>query len=90
VTLEDPADCGRFSVRTTGDAVGLAGAIEAAGVGRLDDDEALVDVDAVRRLAAGGVGDGWEDDFAAMLAYAGTKGWLADDGRAIRAHVEAD
>jgi hypothetical protein len=54
----------------------------------MDGDEALVDVDAVRRLAVGRVGPGWEGDFAAMLDYAATKGWIADDGRAIRAHIE--
>ncbi len=29
----------------------------------------------------------WGEQFAGMLAYAGTKGWIEDDG-AIRAHVE--
>ena len=48
----------------------------------------LVAVDAVRRLAAGSVGATWEDDFAAMLDYARSKGWLSDDGASIRAHVE--
>lgn len=31
---------------------------------------------------------GWESDFTAMLAYAGGKGWLTDDGAGIRAHCE--
>ncbi len=88
VALEDPEDCKAFSVRVRGDRAGLAGALESAGVGRMDGDEALVEVDAVRRMAAGRVGDGWEGDFAAMLDYAGSKGWIADDGRSIRAHVE--
>jgi hypothetical protein len=54
----------------------------------MDGDEALVEVDAVRRLATGRVGPAWEGDFAAMLEYAEGKGWIADDGRSIRAHVE--
>jgi hypothetical protein len=29
----------------------------------------------------------WGEGFAGMLAFAGTKGWIEDDG-AIRAHVE--
>ena len=29
-----------------------------------------------------------DDDFAAMLDYARSKGWLSDDGASIRAHVE--
>jgi hypothetical protein len=91
VVLVDPADCGRFhvAVRGTGDAVALDGALRSASVGGLDGDgEALVLVDAVRRLAAGSVGDTWDADFAAMLGYAGSKGWLSEDGSSIRAHVE--
>ena len=88
VGLADPEDCKGFSVRVRGERSGLAGALESAGVGRMDGDEALVEVDAVRRLAAGRVGPGWEGDFAAMLEYAGGKGWIADEGRSIRAHVE--
>ena len=42
----------------------------------------------MRRRAAGRVADGWDADFAAMLRYAEGKGWIADDGRSIRAHVE--
>jgi hypothetical protein len=89
VALEDPEDCRAFSVRLRGDRSRLGAALEAAGVGRMEGDEALVEVDAVRRMAAGRVGSSWEGDFAAMLEYAGTKGWIADEGRSIRAHVEA-
>ena len=88
VTLEAPEDCTAFSVRLSGPRDGLATALEAASVGRMDGDEALIQVDAVRRMAAGRVGPGWEDDVAAMLRYAEGKGWIADEGRAIRAHVE--
>jgi hypothetical protein len=88
VGLTDPEDCTAFAVRVRGDRAGLAGALGSAGAGRMDGDEALIAVDAVRRLAAGRVGDGWEDDFAAMLRYAEGKGWIADGGRSIRAHVE--
>ena len=88
VGLEDPADCKAFSVRLRGDRARLGAALESAGVGRVDGDEALIQVDAVRRLAAPQVGPAWEGNFAAMLEYAGTKGWIADEGRSIRAHVE--
>jgi hypothetical protein len=99
VVLEDPADCGRFHVAVrgeddaavsgAGDAVALDHALRSKSVGNLDGDgEALVLVDAVRRMAAGSVGDTWDDDFAAMLRYAGSKGWLSEDGASIRAHVE--
>jgi hypothetical protein len=88
VALDDPEDCKAFSLRVRGDRAGLGGALEAGRVGRMDGEEALVGVDAVRRLAVRRVGPGWEGDFAAMLDYAATKGWIADDGRAIRAHIE--
>ncbi|HVA03527.1 MAG TPA: hypothetical protein VMU64_07215 [Acidimicrobiales bacterium] len=91
VTLEEPADCKRFHVMVRGGAGAgaLDEALRASAVGCLDGDgEALVFVDAVRRLAAGTVDESWEADFVAMLGYAGSKGWLSDDGASIRAHVE--
>jgi len=88
VALEDPEDCKGFSVRVRGDRAGLGAALESAGVGRVDGDEALIEVQAVRTMAAGQVGDGWEGDFTAMLRYAEGKGWIADEGRSIRAHIE--
>jgi hypothetical protein len=58
------------------------------------DGEVLVPPDLVRRLAGeNAVGRGapldaeWEPGFTAMLEYAATKGWIADDG-SIRLHVE--
>jgi hypothetical protein len=90
VTLEEPADCARFAVVVggSGDAPALERALVSASVGRMEQDEALVAVAAVRRLASGSVGVGWEEDFTAMLEYAGGRGWLTEDGVAIRAHVE--
>ncbi|WP_130291492.1 hypothetical protein [Pseudonocardia sediminis] len=45
-------------------------------------------VEAVRRMAKGRVGEDWPADFDAMLAYAGSKGWLTDDRVGIQAHCE--
>jgi len=90
VTLADAADCTRFHVAVAGpgDAAALDAALRADAAGELDGDgEALVRVDAVRRLAAGAVGESWGPDFAAMLDYARSKGWLSEDGSLIRAHV---
>jgi hypothetical protein len=89
VTLEEPADCTRFDVSATG-AGGVARLSEvliANAVGRAEGD-AFIDVDAVRRLAAGRVDDAWEADFTAMLDFARTKGWLDATGSAIQAHIE--
>jgi hypothetical protein len=90
VTLAEPDDCTRFDVRVLGpgDTGDLDRALVGASVGRMGETGALVDVAAVRRLASGSVGDGWEGDFVAMLDYARGRGWLTDDGAAIEAHIE--
>jgi hypothetical protein len=90
VSLVDPDDCTAFDVivHGSGAADDLDQALAGASVGRLEQGEALVTVAAVRRLASGSVGDGWESDFLAMLDYARRRGWLTEDGHAIRAHVE--
>ena len=93
VSIAEPADCTRFSVAARGPGGGRAldDALRAAGAGRVaDDGDARVAVDAVRRMAAGSVGAGWDDDFAAMLGYAESKGWMHEGGTEIQAHVEWD
>jgi hypothetical protein len=98
VTLAGAEDTGKFAVRVAGppDASGqrdadvhrLGDVLAAAGVGRLGPgDHAFIRPDAVRFNAAGQVGEGWEERFAAMVDDADSRGWTADDGW-IRAHVE--
>jgi hypothetical protein len=68
----------------------LAAALAAHQVGHVDPDGSIrVVPDAVRRLAGSDlpVTDQWESGFRAMIDYAATRGWVADDGT-IRAHVE--
>jgi hypothetical protein len=65
----------------------LGAVLREADVGRIEGEDAFVTVAAVRRLAEG-VGDEWENDFQAMLDYAGTKGWLDESGAANQPHVE--
>jgi hypothetical protein len=95
VTLEEPEDTKRFQVTVVGgDSVGLVfGALVDAAAGRLDGDDAQgpiawIAVDAVRRMARGRVGPEWDAELDGMLAYAKGKGWLDDNGNAIRAHLE--
>jgi hypothetical protein len=90
VDLVEPGDCTRFHVAVRGgDASGLEAALAADGVGRLlPSGDALIDTAAVRRLAQGRVAEEWDGEFAGMLRYAGSKGWLDDTGTAIQAHVE--
>jgi hypothetical protein len=95
VVLREPEDTGSFALRVAGPADAapvshgehLARVLEATGVGRLGPDgDAYVASDALRFMAAGQVDDGWDEQFESMLAYAGTRGWLDDDG-AVQAHV---
>lgn len=90
VTLEEPEDTTRFHVEVVGgDNVGLVfGALVDAAAGRLEGDDAWITVDAVRRMARGRVGPGWDGELDAMLEFARSKGWLDENGNAIRAHVE--
>ena len=98
IGLDEPDDCKRFHVvahvavngggNDRADPDGLGRVLVDHEAGRLDGDDAWVQVDAVRRLAAGRVGAGWESDFAGMLAFARDKGWLDASETAIRAHVE--
>jgi hypothetical protein len=83
VTLDEPADFKAFKVVVaSGDGGGLFS------VGRLAHrDTAWINAEAVRTLAAGAATPAWEEGFAAMLAYAQTKGWL-DAAGDIQAHVE--
>ena len=91
VTLEEPADCTRFHVAVRGDDLGqVDNALTGAGVGRIEGDHAFVTIEALQRLAEGRVPDSWDGDFAAMLDYARTKGWLDPSGTAIQAHLELD
>jgi hypothetical protein len=88
--LDDPDDCGRFSVAADA-GVDAGAALAGQGLGgpvEGDPGHVWVAVDGVRRLAAGRVGDGWDERFDGMLAYARTKGWLDDTGSAIKGHVE--
>jgi hypothetical protein len=90
VTLEEPDDTKRFHVAVVGgrDIRLVFGALVDAAAGRLEGEDAWITVDALRRMAAGRVDPAWDDDFAAMLDYARTKGWLDENANAIRAHVE--
>jgi hypothetical protein len=88
VRLEDPADCRRFHVVHDGP-VPLEAALRAAAAGYAERTEAMIDVSWVRGQAHDRVGADWPANFAAMLEYAATKGWLSADRGHVRAHVEA-
>jgi hypothetical protein len=89
VSLAEPADFGRFHVQVVGGWDEGAADLLLGGVGRLESIErAWIDVRAVRVLAGDVVDEEWDTGFDAMIDFAGSKGWLSEDGTAIQAHVE--
>jgi hypothetical protein len=90
VSLEEPEVTSQFHVRVVGgDDIRLVfAALVDAAAGRLEDGDAWITVDSVRRMARGRVGPGWDDALATMLDFARSRGWLDERGNAIKAHVE--
>jgi hypothetical protein len=89
LTLLEPSTFTAFHVEVVGGDVDddrLADVL--APHGRLVDDHAWIDVDAVVALAGDAVDDGWREGFDAMVAYARDSGFLSGDGTAIRAHLK--
>jgi hypothetical protein len=84
--LEEPENTGRLAVVVVGD--GDAELPLRAFGARLEADHAWIELESLKAAAAGHVPDGWIADFDEMVAFAASRGWLSDDGRAVRAHVE--
>lgn len=91
VIVEDPDDCTRFSVAVPGLSVDRAAELltaAVAGSAAEPPEHVFVRVEAVRNAVKGDVGPDWTARFDGMLSYAGSRGWLSDDGASILAHVE--
>ena len=92
ITLTDPDDLRRFHshvpLGVTDDTVDAVLARTGAGH-RVGAAQVAVTV-AWLRASATGVDENWERSFQQMLDFAGTKGWLTDDGGAVLAHIERD
>ncbi|WP_254919140.1 flavin reductase family protein [Oceanicola sp. 22II-s10i] len=87
--LEAPDDFRRFSIALD-ERLRCDAASALAPVGRMadgDTDHGWVRPDAVRALSHRSGDADWDAGFAAMCAFAGKHGWIADDG-GIRAHIE--
>lgn len=84
MSLEEAGDLRRLSVRASDTPRARAALVE---LGWSEDSgHAWISPDRLRSLA-GCAPPGWEEEFAAMVAFAGTRGWTDATG-ALRAHVE--
>lgn len=91
LSLEEPDNVRTFAVRcqeplTDDD---IRAVLRLAEAGELVDDgrHVMVDVAAVRHLAAGRVHADWAGEFEAMVQFAARQGWVSPDGGHVRAHV---
>jgi hypothetical protein len=66
-------------------------ALRAAGLGRIVDAETgLVEVEALRSAARSHAsGEAWDQHFDDMVGGARDKGWISDDGAALRVRIES-
>ncbi|MBW6398753.1 hypothetical protein KPL78_12890 [Roseomonas sp. HJA6] len=87
--LTDVDDLRRFSVIMAGSQEGLASLAEALhGIVAFEGSEhAWVSVDWLVETSGRSGSAEWRDQFAAMVAYARSKGWMRTDPEAIRGHV---
>jgi len=89
VRVDSPDDFTQFYISASkGDDVGAVLYGNGFGYSNSESEHAMVSTDAIRAAVAGNVAHGWEDGFQGMLAYAAQKGWLEDDGKSVRAHIE--
>ena len=85
-SVREAADLRRFSISMPATEPARAALAE---LGRMDGPgHAWIAPERVRGLA-GDVPPGWNEDFAATVAYAAGKGWTDASG-ALRAHIEYD
>jgi hypothetical protein len=64
-------------------------ALRAAGLGRLDDGTAWLDVAALRAAAEPkATAADWATTWDGMVEHARGQGWVGDDGASLQAHVE--
>jgi hypothetical protein len=90
VGMTDAAEFTAFDIHAVDPSVeSVLGALGSDGWPSPEADHVFVTIDAVRRLAGDEVDEAWQTSFDAMLAYAGSKGWLDEARTAIKAHIES-
>ncbi|MFP5021855.1 hypothetical protein [Pseudonocardia phyllosphaerae] len=61
----------------------------AVGIGTAGEGHVFADVERLRALAKESATlEDWDEQFDGMIGYARARGWLSEDGRAVRAHVD--
>jgi hypothetical protein len=88
VRLLEEAVFTEFSVAARGglDLSGIDAALRQSGAGLMAGAHALISIAWIRSQAT--VTQEWLAGFDAMLAFAESRGWLAANGKSVRAHVE--
>lgn len=88
--VEDADDCRSLHLHTDLDAGGVSTALATTGTGELiDADNAWLDLAVLRsRAQLVATEPEWADRWAAMTAYAASRGWLSEDGRSVQVHIE--
>ena len=89
--LADPENFRELSIVAPGGAAATGVPEALAKLGRLDGSDHVFVEQALLIRLAGPLGNDpeWSKSFHAMIEFAASHGWLADDG-AVRVHVEAD
>jgi hypothetical protein len=87
-SLELAGEFTEFKVVVDADCTDPGAVLRANNAGRLDGDSAIIRAGWVQENAADADSAAWQAGFSGMLAYAGTKGWLTEDGSGIKAHIE--
>lgn len=88
--VRDADDCGRLHLETALDATALDAALRTTDTGEVGHDgDVWLDLAVLRsRASLATTAPDWPERWSAMVAYAQRKGWLSDDGLAVRVHVE--
>jgi hypothetical protein len=87
--VREASDLKSFSIVVTGDSTDGQVASALAPLARLESStHAWVSVERLRAACGRDADADWSRAFAAMLAFAASKGWLDDTGAELRAHLE--
>ncbi|BCH23896.1 hypothetical protein MesoLjLc_35600 [Mesorhizobium sp. L-8-10] len=88
LALAEAEDFRKFKVLLRGSFSSMRPVIE--GVTFVDDDNALVGIDVVPALPGAPAGAAWLAGYAKMVEAAGKYGWIDEEARSIRSHVERE